>query len=435
VGLCWPVFEGYRTWIVQNTRVHAAVVHVRGNADAVALLRGGEAERRLALAALDVGVSGGARFLWLQEAADFAGALLLEHGAHAALDWALCEAVWAGACSFGRMQLLRGLLFRVCGEAQGLCRLLVGDPGACAGLARLSELVAEMDAVLAASVPRLPSTATPARGLQLEEAEPRGCALELRGVALRTPARARGLAPRTLYDGLSLQLPPGDSLVVVGASGVGKSSLLRAVAGLWCTGAGSIRRVADDGCFFAAQRPYACVGTLRAQLLYPRVQRQDVSDERLCAVLKTVQLEHLLLNPGLDDGCRDPIARADELLRLERSKAATAVANGTALPGAADDRWWNKLSLGEMQRISFARLLLREGLRLVFLDEATSALSPSSEASMYKLLRAHAESYVSVAHRPQVRSFHRRALELRRGEGAAPASCRVLAVAELEAGS
>mmetsp|Transcript_47393 Transcript_47393/g.109689 ORF Transcript_47393/g.109689 Transcript_47393/m.109689 type:complete len:322 (-) Transcript_47393:91-1056(-) len=309
------------------------------------------------------------------------------------------------------------------------------------GLSRLWELFAEMDAIHTVAVQRFPDTSTPrGSGILLEEANTLDSVLELEDVALRTPAQVQGLAPHTLYQGVTLRLRLGGSMVIVGESGIGKSSLLRAVVGLWCNGAGTIRRASDRRSFFVAQRPYMCVGALRAQLLYPRIQREDISDERLCTVLKTVQLEHLLLTPGLDNVRADPFARVDEFEHNEKVKIKAVMGDKTQehpntkeLPGStAHDRWWNKLSLGEMQRVSFARLLLREGLQLVFLDEATSALSPSTERMMYELLKQHSDSYVSVGHRPQVRRFHDDVLEFRRSESSELAKHRVLSVDEYE---
>ncbi|CAE8618107.1 unnamed protein product, partial [Polarella glacialis] len=101
--------------------------------------------------------------------------------------------------------------------------------------------------------------------------------------------------------GVSLKLDPGESLLIAGESGIGKSSLVRAVAGLWRNGAGEIRRPSGLHTFFIAQRPYMCIGSLREQLLYPEAEEPDQNrDEALRAALREVGLEQLLQSPGLD---------------------------------------------------------------------------------------------------------------------------------------
>lgn len=248
--------------------------------------------------------------------------------------------------------------------------------------------------------------------ITLEEDSAMDCALALQELTIQTPAKTQGKS-MILVENLSLRLGYGDSLLIAGESGIGKSSVLRAVAGLWRNGKGSILVPDDQRSLFVPQRPYLYVGTLREQLLYPSVDRHDVGDEKLREVVRTVGLAHLLLHPGLGELRESIETRADVTSEKDRF-------------------WFFRLSLGEVQRIAFARMLLKEDVRLVFLDEATSALSTSCEETMYGLIKTHVSSFISVAHRPQLRRFHKRALVLLRADMDDPAEHRVLAMAEYE---
>lgn len=191
-------------------------------------------------------------------------------------------------------------------------------------------------------------------------------------VSLATPK-----GQRTLLQQISLTLQPEQSLVIVGQSGVGKSSLLRAIAGLWNTGSGAITRPTLSKMLFLPQRPYMVLGTLREQLLYPRVHR-ETSEAQLIDALKQVNLADLPDRVGGFD------------IELE---------------------WADVLSLGEQQRLAFARLLLARP-RYAILDEATSALDLGNERLLYSKLRQMGTTYISVGHRASLLKYHDFVLEL-----------------------
>ena len=98
--------------------------------------------------------------------------------------------------------------------------------------------------------------------------------LRLNDLTIQTPDREK-----TLTRGLNFTLPPGKSVLIMGESGTGKSSLLRTIAGLWQSGKGSIERPNINHLIFLPQRPYMLQGNLREQLLYP--QSQEGADDRL----------------------------------------------------------------------------------------------------------------------------------------------------------
>jgi putative ATP-binding cassette transporter len=199
--------------------------------------------------------------------------------------------------------------------------------------------------------------------------------LTLESLTVRTPD-----ASKTLVNDLSLELKPGQSLLLMGESGSGKSSVLRTIAGLWQSGQGAIGRPALKDLMFLPQRPYLMPGTLREQLMYPQPDGQ-ATDAELEAVLDKVNLREVL---DRVDGNWD--ARVD---------------------------WANVLSLGEQQRLSFARLLLKSP-KLAFLDEATSALDEPNERRVYQLLCDSAIAFVSVGHRSSLKQFHQRLMTLKR---------------------
>ena len=181
----------------------------------------------------------------------------------------------------------------------------------------------------------------------------------------------------TLIEDLTLELAKTSSLLVVGPSGCGKSSLLRAIAGLWNSGKGLIQRPELEHLLFLPQKPYMILGNLRQQLLYPHPET-DIDDERLHQVLTDVNL------PGL----------------AERFGGFDA-----------EEEWGNVLSLGEQQRLSFARVVLHEPTYAI-LDEATSALDQANEEQLYSVLEATATTYLSVGHRKSLEAYHRLLLRL-----------------------
>jgi putative ATP-binding cassette transporter len=209
---------------------------------------------------------------------------------------------------------------------------------------------------------------------QIETAE--SPCIAVQALTLQTPD-----ASKTLVRDLAFDLGTHERLLIVGESGVGKTSLLRAIAGLWQTGRGRILRPPLSKILFLPQRPYMVLGSLRQQLCYPRAS--DVGDEELQSVLRSVGLGDLPARVGGLD---------------------------------AEHKWKDLLSLGEQQKIAFARLLL-DRPTCVVLDEATSALDAAGEALLYERVLAVQIDVVSVGERARLLPFHDVLLELL-GDGA-----------------
>ena len=196
--------------------------------------------------------------------------------------------------------------------------------------------------------------------------------LALEHLTLQTPSYQR-----TLVEDLSIEVPTGQGLLVMGASGCGKSSLLRAIAGLWIAGKGTIVRPDTDQILFLPQRPYMVLGSLRDQILYPHTHL-EADDQHLAQILEQVNLADLAERFGGFEVERD---------------------------------WADVLSLGEQQRLTFARLLLQKP-NYAILDEATSALDADNEARLYRHLRAIGTTFLSVGHRSTLTQYHQSVLEL-----------------------
>ena len=199
--------------------------------------------------------------------------------------------------------------------------------------------------------------------------------VELDDVEVRTPDGKQLVKP------LDLRLEVGDTMVVTGASGVGKTTLLRSLAELWPFTTGTLTRpCGPNETMFLSQMPYVPLGDLRAVVSYPN-EEGDIDDDTLKRTLEKVALSHL-------------VNRLDEV-----------------------DDWAKVLSPGEQQRIAFARVLLTKP-KAVFLDESTSALDEGLEFLVYNLVRTELPDtiLVSVSHRKTVEQHHTHELELL-GEG------------------
>ena len=173
-----------------------------------------------------------------------------------------------------------------------------------------------------------------------------------------------------LIKNINLSLKAGDSLLIQGQSGIGKTTLLRSLAGLWPYAKGNIYRPLESS-LFLSQKPYLPQGKLIDALYYPTQVPHEVDIKQATSLLEKVQLAHL----------------ANKLMETED--------------------WTRVLSLGEQQRLSFARILLHKP-KVVFLDEASASLDEGLEDAMYRLLKNSLPDtiIISVGHRSTLSVHH-----------------------------
>lgn len=350
---------------VSEADLRYGILHVRDNAETVAFYGGEASERVQILDRLATAVK--KNLIVIRYQLTLSSISQLFGVAWAAAPYVFLTPIFfAGHIEYGSIAQGTAAAAQVLGALGLFINFLPTVSAAAPHAVRLAEIVERFEAMEAerrdAAIPRL----TLHRGPQVR----------LDHVSLETPG-----GEQALVRDLTLSLPHGEHLVIIGQTGVGKSSLLRAMAGLWSRGAGVIEMPPPDQCLFLPQRPYMILADLRSQLVYPR--GVEVSDAQLREILEQVNLHDLLEKHGGLDAVRD---------------------------------WGRVLSLGEQQRIAFARVMVSRPA-YVFLDEATSAMDLATEARLYEMIAGSGASFISVGHRVSILDYHTHALRLHPGGG------------------
>ncbi len=247
------------------------------------------------------------------------------------------------------------------GQVQGAMSWFVGSY---ASLAAWSATVERL-----ASFQRSIEAARAQAGSGIAVTESAGDSLDLHHLHITLP-NGKSLIEEDAYRFLR-----GESVVISGRSGLGKSTLFRAIAGIWPFGEGKIVRP-QGSYLFLPQRPYLPLGSLRHIVTYPAAA-DSMSDEVIAEALRKAGLGALVERLG------------------------------------EEHDWSLLLSGGEQQRLAIARALLIRPDWL-FLDEATSNLDPEAEAELYQLLKRElpGTTVISIAHNPGVAAFHDRKITL-----------------------
>lgn len=182
---------------------------------------------------------------------------------------------------------------------------------------------------------------------------------------------------RATLDEDRIVVKQGEHLAIVGEPGSGKSSLFRALAGIWPWGSGQLKIPKKNGMMFLPQRPYLPLGSLRTAVTYPG--SPDVfDDDQVKSALRRVQLDHLI--PLIDE----------------------------------DERWDKSLSLDQQQRLVFARLLLHKPSYVV-LDDVGASLAEDHRQLMYELFKQEldASTIINITRTEPTDSFYNRVAHLR----------------------
>ena len=339
-----------------------ALVRLRENAEAVAFYKGETRELNVASSRLDLAVNAQSQIITTQRSVEFVTV------AYRFLVQILPIAVVAPLYFQKKIELgvvtqSSSAFNHVLGDLSAIINQFESIAAFGAGLERLAAFTGRLEEE------RVLSTTEEKAFL------PSGVVLTTKDLGVSTPDKRR-----VLVENLNLDIKAGDRLLLVGASGAGKSSTLRTLAGLWEPAKGNVFFEKDD-VFFLPQRPYCALGTLKEQLFYPK-NETSVDDATLREVLEDVGLGKLA-------------SSLDETLD-----------------------WARTLSLGEQQRLAFARLFLATP-KLAVCDEATSALDVETERRLYKLLDERLGkglALISVGHRPTLLEHHNLRLRLP-GEG------------------
>jgi putative ATP-binding cassette transporter len=184
-----------------------------------------------------------------------------------------------------------------------------------------------------------------------------------------------------VVDEAEVAIKQGERVLIAGDSGTGKSTLIRAIAGLWPWGEGKIEVRKGAKLMFLPQRPYIPIGSLRRAATYPEAAESRTAED-VADAFERVGLDHLI--PRLDE----------------------------------EAPWDQTLSGGEKQRLAFARIVLQDP-DIIVLDEATAALDPRSQNELMELLVREPDhtTLISVGHRPELELFHTRKIVLERRHG------------------
>lgn len=189
--------------------------------------------------------------------------------------------------------------------------------------------------------------------------------------------QCKALNKTTLVQNFNLKVEKFKNVIIMGPTGIGKSSLLRCLSGHW-NYTGQITRPSQigKGILFLSQKTYFTQGTLRDQITFPSTidytnNAFNYNDDYIINCCKLALLDLLVIQRGLD----------------------------------SKENWYETLSPGEQQRVGFARLFYHQPT-FATLDESTSAIDKISEMTIYQNIQLANITILSISHRHSLLQFH-----------------------------
>lgn len=216
---------------------------------------------------------------------------------------------------------------------------------------------------------------------------------------------------KLLATKLTCDVGQGKSLLITGPNGSGKSSIFRMLRGLWPIVSGRVIKPcqysndeigSECGLFYVPQQPYACLGTLRDQIIYPL--SREKAELRMISLFGAGDTSNAACL--LDARLRSILENIHMVYLLEREEQGWD----------ASPNWEDVLSLGEQQRLGMARLFFHHP-KFGILDECTNAVSVEVEEHLYRLAKDMGITVITSSQRPALIPFHAMELQLIDGEG------------------
>lgn len=292
--------------------------------------------------------------------------------------WLIVPLYFSGEIQFGVISQATGAFAAVYGA---LCWIPNQFGGLTSYATVINRLGSFMEALEAAGLDTLP----PGKKIDVTEGEQ----IHFEKVTVMTPD-----LEKQLVTDLTVQVKPGENLLITGPDGSGKTAILRTIAGLWNAGSGKLQRPPAHEVMYLSQSPYLPIVSLREVLTYP-MKEPITDDARLIEVLKLVSL---VGNKSAESDNNDTRPDSDILTRAKGLDT--------------EQNWKQMLSPSEQQRLGLARIILCKP-NYVIVDDATAALETETEQLLYTVLATLNATVVTAGNGAALVKYHRRVLELK----------------------
>ncbi|ESX00802.1 hypothetical protein KL918_004420 [Ogataea parapolymorpha] len=225
---------------------------------------------------------------------------------------------------------------------------------------------------------------------------------------------AEGINGTKLLSSLNFKINLGETLLILGKNGIGKTSIMRIISELWPLYRGLLSKPAPNEIMYVSQKSYFINGSLRDQIIYPLNHLQMIekgyTDHQLITYLNEVGLGYLLERFGNLDYHPNETATimTDELIVNGKS---VKIYNSNVGLGDGKKSWHTLLSGGERQKLIMARVLFHQK-KFVILDEPTNAISYDYEDAIFEMMKAKKFTFITISHRETLIKYHDYVLRL-----------------------